>query len=504
MFREAVRDECERLVRDWSEIPSPAHFHEVLSPRVDHVSAISVLRTAARMSTHRREHFRTALHGCWPDWTEAFDLAVAADALDCDSREAAIEQALLPRYEILGPLGAGAFGSVYLARDAALSIPDLEARVAIKFVGAATEAAAAALLAEAALARSIAHPGVARALDAGVLRSPTEPLQVYTVSEFVDGLPLHLWRATRPVGDRTARLRMALWVAESVAACHAVGVTHGDLSPANVVVGGDGRPRLVDFGLAVLHHRDPSAVGGGTVADTRRLASLTCWLLRCCRLDRASAQLLEDLGRNPPAIPDLIARLRQCVGDDAATRSALSRRSMLRPILAGLVVGAAVVGGILAMRESWIDAGAMDRGPLDAFLLGTLDPESTRIARQILDTGTVPDSPEIRERIEWLRSTRGYDDRPSAELLALLEYAAGNDESARVYANIAAGLPAPESSAIARRNSEELLAALRTATRAGAHTAQRGALRDLGIRVRSEGLVRLAENGPGNPPQRPE
>jgi len=608
-FRESVRDACERLVIEFAEVPSPGHFARSFSPRSEPTAAISVLMTAARLSVHCRDRFRAELSVHWPEWCDAFDLAVAAESLEqglvgedgdaagtecaaadaADTRQRGTDaseamgvgsllasfspesdsvrtgtppahalgamQRLLPRYELLTPLGSGAYGSVFLARDTALSMPSVEALVAIKFVDAVTEGAAGELLAEAALARAVSHAGVARALDAGMLRPPGGPLVVYTVSDFVDGLPLHLWKATRPRDDSAVRIETARCIAEAVLACHGVGVGHGDLSPANIVVGRDGRPRLVDFGLASLlpgtrtsadptpgdpslcdplpdgqppestapmestpgaaaSPADPGATPDAsargdrdgdrrrTCRDARRLRELTRWLLRDCALDRRADRLLLSLHRDRPDVASLHGLLTQAAASGDPTRVAAGRVLAIGAVAATTVV--AVVTLALILRNQGANGASAPRALRDEFVLGALDAGSAELAESILDTGEIDADAAARERIDWLRVNWRSNERPGAELLALTEYALGNLPSSRVYATIAITRPPRGGTADVVRNSSELLVAIRRACQPEGAAAGQSELRALGVRLNARGLVRLADRAAEPPSQRPE
>jgi serine/threonine protein kinase len=144
-------------------------------------------------------------------------------------------------YRLVRPLGAGTMGRVYLAHDTLLDRP-----VAIKFVGSfeVGPAARERFFTEARAVARLSHANVVAIHRVGEVRR-----RPYLVSEFVDGTSLD--RLTKPIPWQRA-LRIAVGLAQGLAAAHRHGVLHRDLKPANVVLGADDTAKLLDFGLAKL------------------------------------------------------------------------------------------------------------------------------------------------------------------------------------------------------------------------------------------------------------
>jgi Tol biopolymer transport system component/tRNA A-37 threonylcarbamoyl transferase component Bud32 len=138
-------------------------------------------------------------------------------------------------------------GEVYKARDTRL-----ERDVAIKIVWAGLAADPAALARFEREARAIGalnHPNVVNVFDIGSENGTT-----YVVMELVEGQTL---RAALVSADgspqplpRKKACDLAQQIAQGLAAAHARGIVHRDLKPENVLIGRDGRVRIVDFGLA--------------------------------------------------------------------------------------------------------------------------------------------------------------------------------------------------------------------------------------------------------------
>ena len=147
------------------------------------------------------------------------------------------------RYEILAPLGAGAMGEVYRARDC-----HLERWVAIKILTSTRHATAPQLARFRREARAIAritHPQICTVHDVGEIDGVPflvlELLDGETLAERLESGPLPLDRALAVAGG----------IAAALDAAHRKGVVHRDLKPSNVMLTATG-VKLLDFGLAKL------------------------------------------------------------------------------------------------------------------------------------------------------------------------------------------------------------------------------------------------------------
>jgi eukaryotic-like serine/threonine-protein kinase len=146
------------------------------------------------------------------------------------------------RYLLVQELGRGATGRVWAAYDG-----DLDRKVAIKLVAEPIDdrpERRKRLLGEAQAMAKIRHPNVVLVHDVG-----THEGRLYIAMEFVEGTTLGRWCAESP--RSTAEIVDAyLAAARGLAAAHAVGLVHRDFKPDNVLVDGDARVRVADFGLA--------------------------------------------------------------------------------------------------------------------------------------------------------------------------------------------------------------------------------------------------------------
>ncbi len=147
------------------------------------------------------------------------------------------------RYRIIGLLGKGGMGEVYRADDLTLDQP-----VALKFLPdkvAADPERLERFYSEVRVARQVSHPNVCRIYDIGQMLG-----QHFISMEYVDGEDLAslLRRIGRLPQDKA--LEIARQICAGLAAAHERGVLHRDLKPANIMIDGQGKARLADFGLA--------------------------------------------------------------------------------------------------------------------------------------------------------------------------------------------------------------------------------------------------------------
>lgn len=150
------------------------------------------------------------------------------------------DQPIPERYEFIAELGRGGMGVVRLAYDRKLN-----RKVALKQLRDDGDPRLRELLVKEARAMAqLAHPNVVQ-----VFEIENEGEIAFIVMEYIKGMTLRKWaNVPRSVDEVIAVFRDA---GEGLAAAHDKGLVHRDFKPANVMVGDDGRVRVMDFGLAV-------------------------------------------------------------------------------------------------------------------------------------------------------------------------------------------------------------------------------------------------------------
>jgi serine/threonine protein kinase/Tfp pilus assembly protein PilF len=175
--------------------------------------------------------------------------------------EATLAGQVVGAYTLVSSIGQGGMGSVWLARR---SDGRFEGQAAVKLLNASLvgRAGEERFRREGSILARLAHPHIARLIDAGVSAAG----QPYLVLEHVDGEPIDRYCDHRKL-DVEARLRLFLDVLAAVAHAHANLIVHRDIKPSNVLVDTDGQVKLLDFGIAKL--LEGEGIGGVATALTR-------------------------------------------------------------------------------------------------------------------------------------------------------------------------------------------------------------------------------------------
>jgi predicted Ser/Thr protein kinase len=235
-------------------------------------------------------------------------------------------------YKVLGLVGRGAMGAVYLAHDVNLHRP-----VALKvLLGslARNPTMVESFQREARAASPLRHPNIVRMYKAGVLEGTP-----YLAMEYVEGEPLDRFLKRQEKLPWQTALFMAEQVAAALACAHEHGIIHRDVKPANIMLDKTGSVRLMDFGIANIqakdgtavkegrfmgtpHYMSPEQCAGAAITPTSDLFSLGVMLYRMIsgRLPFEGIEPMDlikkintheppRLNRLQPGVPDDVARL---------------------------------------------------------------------------------------------------------------------------------------------------------------------------------------------------
>jgi serine/threonine protein kinase/Tfp pilus assembly protein PilF len=160
-------------------------------------------------------------------------------------------------YEILERIGAGGMGEVYLALDT-----ELNRKVALKFLPAylcQDEESRTRFRREAQAAAKLKHANIVTIYEVSEYRG-----RPFFAMEHIEGQSLReLISADKLRIDRT--IELAIQILEGLDKAHVAGVIHRDIKPSNMVIDADGKPRLLDFGLALVRGMDGLTKTGSTL-----------------------------------------------------------------------------------------------------------------------------------------------------------------------------------------------------------------------------------------------
>ena len=157
------------------------------------------------------------------------------------------------QYQLVEEIGSGGMGEVYRATRAD---EEYQKQVAIKLIRTGQDSAHVVqrFRNERQILASFDHPNIARLLDGGTTREGLP----YFVMELVEGSSIDSYCDRRRL-DITARLRLFLLVCGAIQYAHQRLIVHRDLKPNNILVGEDGAPKLLDFGIAKILESGSSA-----------------------------------------------------------------------------------------------------------------------------------------------------------------------------------------------------------------------------------------------------
>ena len=180
------------------------------------------------------------------------------DFFDDDNQNTLIGQQI-GVYKIIGELGYGGMGAVYLAER---TDGKFKQKVALKLLKREMNTAALRrrFQREREILASLEHPNIARLLDAGA----SDDKIPFIAMEYVEGLPIDEFCNINQL-DLNSRLDLFRKVCSTVNFAHRNLIVHRDLKPSNILVNEDGNPKLLDFGISKILSAEFEQINSATV-----------------------------------------------------------------------------------------------------------------------------------------------------------------------------------------------------------------------------------------------
>jgi eukaryotic-like serine/threonine-protein kinase len=311
--------------------PGPASGHPSAPPPREAAPHGETAPETRRVCPTCREEFGPEVRFCPTDGSVLTRAGVADDGL--------VGRVIADRYRILGRIGEGGFGQVYLAEHS-----KMRRRCAIKVMNPGLRHDAEALerfTREAANSSQINHPNVATIYDFG----ETADGVIYLAMEFVEGETLADMLARERPFHALRSVEIARQIAEALIAAHNLGIVHRDLKPYNIILAtthdGSDLVKVVDFGIAKAvqgtsqgltragyvigtpEYMSPEQLVGDPVDGRSDIYSVGCILFEMISGEQTfsgpSLQILSRrLTEDPPRLRDLVPDVSQVLDDIVA------------------------------------------------------------------------------------------------------------------------------------------------------------------------------------------
>jgi len=164
---------------------------------------------------------------------------------------------MVGRYRIVEKIGAGGMGEVYLAQDT-----ELDRKVALKFLPphlCQDEDCRKRFKREAQAAAKLRHPNIITIYEVGDYEG-----RPFFAMEHVEGHSLHHFAHEKPLPVEQV-IDIAIQIGEGLHKAHQAGIVHRDIKASNIVIDNDGRPIILDFGLAAVQGKEKLTRTGSTL-----------------------------------------------------------------------------------------------------------------------------------------------------------------------------------------------------------------------------------------------